>query len=149
VRNGKARYGRPSRFLTPRRRKSIGISSRNTSSDTWLSDPPPPLGLGLHKQAIGCLLVVGVPTVQNSCGCPAGSGPSTLLIVSTQRDELHQLIDELPEEQVADALAMLRARKSRGRRDWPPRWFGAVQAGRSDTAQRAEEILRDGFGRSA
>jgi hypothetical protein len=78
-----------------------------------------------------------------------GTRTSTLLIVSTQRDELHQLIDELPEEQVADALAMLRARKSRGRRDWPPRWFGAVQAGRSDTAQRAEEILRDGFGRSA
>ncbi len=87
---------------------------------------------------------------RNSCGQRArGTRASTLLIVSTQRDQLHRLIDELPEEQVADALALLRARRSRGRRGWPPRWFGAVQAGRSDTAQRAEEILRDGFGRSA
>jgi hypothetical protein len=83
-----------------------------------------------------------------------GGWTSTLLIVSTQREdtqreELHELVDQLPEEQVAAALALLRARKSDDTRPWPPRWFGAVKGRRTDTAERAEEILRDGFGRSA
>jgi hypothetical protein len=69
--------------------------------------------------------------------------------MSTQRDELHELVDELPEEQLASALALLRARKSQEPRPWPPRWFGAVRSRRTDTAERAEEVLRDGFGRSA
>jgi hypothetical protein len=29
---------------------------------------------------------------------------------------------------------------------WPPSWFGSIHAGRSDTAARTEEILRDEFG---
>jgi len=29
---------------------------------------------------------------------------------------------------------------------WPPPWFGSVQAGRADTAERTEEILAAKFG---
>jgi hypothetical protein len=32
-------------------------------------------------------------------------------------------------------------------RPWPPPWFGAVRAGRPDTAASSEELLADGFGR--
>jgi hypothetical protein len=30
----------------------------------------------------------------------------------------------------------------------PPSWFGSIHAGRTDTAARTEEILRDEFGRN-
>lgn len=61
---------------------------------------------------------------------------------------MHELVDNLTEVQVAAALALLRARKPDDTRPWPPRWFGAVTGRRTDIGKRAEEILRDGFGRS-
>lgn len=74
---------------------------------------------------------------------------ATLASMSTAREELHQLVDELPDEQVPDTLSLLRARRDRGERSWPPRWFGAAEGRRTDTAERAKEILRTEFGRSA
>jgi len=74
------------------------------------------------------------------------AGP-TLDGVSTPREELHRLIDSLPEETVPVVLAELRGRTmTAARRPWPPRWFGAAQARRPDTSERVDEILRDGFG---
>jgi hypothetical protein len=68
--------------------------------------------------------------------------------MSADRDELRRLVDELPEEQVLVALAEVRQRlASTAQPPWPPAWFGAGQAKRPDVAERAEEILDEGFGR--
>ena len=70
--------------------------------------------------------------------------------MSAERDELHRLVEELPADQVPAALADVRRHLQPAEdRPWPPDWFGAVTAPRSDTAARAEELLADGFGRSA
>jgi hypothetical protein len=68
--------------------------------------------------------------------------------MSAERDELRQLVEELPDEQVPAALEDVRRRVApRAVRSWPPRWFGAATAPRTDTAARADEILAEGFGR--
>lgn len=69
--------------------------------------------------------------------------------MSIERDELHRLIEDLPEEQVAAALADVRRHLGTASdQSWPPQWFGAGAGKRTDTAARAEEILAEGFGRS-
>lgn len=73
---------------------------------------------------------------------------ATIARMNAAHEELHHLVDELPEEQVPETLAVLRARRDRGERSWPPPWFGAAEGRRTDTAERAEEILRSEFGRS-
>jgi hypothetical protein len=67
--------------------------------------------------------------------------------VSAERDELHRLVEELPEDEVSEALRAARGRRDRMVRPWPPRWFGAGRSSRTDTAMRSEELLKDGFGR--
>ncbi|TWD79043.1 hypothetical protein FB561_0093 [Kribbella amoyensis] len=77
--------------------------------------------------------------------------------MSTPREELHALIDELPDdaaaELVPDMRAILRHRLRMRRRDsaeqrpWPPSWFGAAAGSAPDIAARNEEILRDELGR--
>jgi hypothetical protein len=70
--------------------------------------------------------------------------------VSAERDELRELVERLPEEQVPVALSEVRRRLAQTRkRTWPPAFFGAGRAGRSDVAERAEELLDEGFGHSA
>ncbi|HEY6747934.1 MAG TPA: hypothetical protein VI357_19740 [Mycobacteriales bacterium] len=70
--------------------------------------------------------------------------------MSAERDELRRLVEELPEAEVSAAVAELRLRAApRTGRPWPPPWFGAAAGGRTDTAARSEELLEDGFGRSA
>jgi hypothetical protein len=60
------------------------------------------------------------------------------------------LVEDLPEEEVLAAVAELRLRTAVTLdREWPPAWFGAASAGRTDVAARSEELLEDGFGRSA
>jgi hypothetical protein len=47
-------------------------------------------------------------------------------------------------------VAELRLRAApRTDRPWPPSWFGSATGSRTDTAARSEELLEDGFGRSA
>jgi anti-sigma factor RsiW len=73
---------------------------------------------------------------------------STLAAMSAQREELQHLVDELSDEEVPTALALLRAR-ARARRPagtWPPRWFGAAQAREPDISERVDEILRGELG---
>jgi hypothetical protein len=70
--------------------------------------------------------------------------------VSAERDELRRLVEELPDAEVPAAVAELRLRVApQADRPWPPPWFGAATGSRSDTAVRSEELLKDGFGRSA
>jgi hypothetical protein len=46
--------------------------------------------------------------------------------VSTERDELHRLVEELPEAEVPAAVAELRLRAApAAERAWPPPWFGS------------------------
>ena len=57
---------------------------------------------------------------------------------------------ELPDAEVPAAVAELRLRVAPvSDRPWPPSWFGAASGSRPDTAARSEELLKDGFGRSA
>ena len=57
-------------------------------------------------------------------------------------------MDQLPDEQLSTALSELqRLSEERPTGAWPPKWFGSITAGRSDTSQRVDEILAEGFGR--
>ncbi len=67
--------------------------------------------------------------------------PPKLGGMRAQREELHQLVDELPDEQVPAALAELGARATRAKpRPWPPSWFGASEAREPDLSERIDEI---------
>ena len=70
--------------------------------------------------------------------------------MSVQRDELLRLVGELPEEEVPAVLDDVR-RHLRAVKDhpWPPDWFGAGEGRTDDVAARSEDLLKDGFGRSA
>ncbi|MET9515400.1 hypothetical protein [Streptomyces sp. NPDC002994] len=71
--------------------------------------------------------------------------------MSTLRDELHELIDRLPEAQVAPILAIVRESTlaEDGVDEWPlPDFVGALSSGKGDLASRSSEILRDEMGRS-
>lgn len=73
-----------------------------------------------------------------------------MVCMSAERDELRRLVDDLPEAELPAAVADLRLRlASPADRSWPPPWFGAATGSRTDTAARSEELLQDGFGRSA
>ena len=58
--------------------------------------------------------------------------------------------EELPEDEVPVVLDDVRRNLSAVRgRSWPPAWFGAGEGRTTDVAARSEELLGDGFGRSA
>lgn len=67
------------------------------------------------------------------------------------RDELHQLVDELPEDQVPGVIADVRRRLAPAKLgSWPPAFFGSIdkpRSGRTDVSERVDEILAEGFGR--
>lgn len=68
--------------------------------------------------------------------------------MTAARDELHRLVEQLPEDQVSAALLEVQRLASAGPSvSWPPAWFGAITAGRADTSERVEELLAEGFGR--
>jgi hypothetical protein len=63
------------------------------------------------------------------------------------RDELHHLVDGLPEDQVPVALALVRRlAPDETADDWPPPWFGAITSDRDDTAATAKDTLRAEYG---
>ena len=69
--------------------------------------------------------------------------------MTVDRRELHDLVDELPDDQVAGLLADARRRARRGSTGaWPPEFFsmGSSKDGRTDTSERVDEILAEGFG---
>ncbi len=63
------------------------------------------------------------------------------------RDEIHQIVDDLPDDQVPTALAFLRDLTPEVAGDaWPPAWFGAIVSVRDDVAAQAKEVLRADYG---
>jgi hypothetical protein len=66
--------------------------------------------------------------------------------MSAMREELHHLVDELPEEEVRPVLELIRGRAdaSHSARDLP--FFASFEAD-PDLAERSEEILRAELGR--
>jgi hypothetical protein len=77
--------------------------------------------------------------------------------MSTPREELHALIDELSDNAAADLLPELRllkmqaearTRRPRETRPWPPSWFGSIDSTPPDFTQHIDEILGAEFGRS-
>jgi hypothetical protein len=70
--------------------------------------------------------------------------------MSTLREELHELIDRLPESQVAPILAIVRESTPAddGGEEWPlPDFVGALSSGKGNLAARSSEILRAELGR--
>ena len=69
------------------------------------------------------------------------------------REELHHLIDRLPEEQVAPMLMLVREslpEEGDGGQEWPlPSFVGSLSSGKGDVAARSQEILRAEMGRDA
>lgn len=69
--------------------------------------------------------------------------------MTVERSELHQLVDELPDDQVSSLLVEARRRAHRRHSTtWPPAFFafGPANDGRTDTSERIDEILAEGFG---
>jgi lysophospholipase L1-like esterase len=78
---------------------------------------------------------------------PEGT-PGTFGGVTAARDELRPLVEQLPDEQIPAALAEVQRVAASGESaEWPPPWFGAVTSKRSDTSERVDEPLADGFDR--
>jgi len=70
--------------------------------------------------------------------------------VSAEREELRRLVEQLPDKEVRAVLAEVRRHLvTLWERPRPPEFLGAGRAGSSDVAARANEILGEGFGRSA
>jgi hypothetical protein len=73
-------------------------------------------------------------------------------LVSEQRDQLHHLIDSLPEEQLELVLVDVRRRAvpRPAPSDKAFAWIamGPAKNGRTDNAQRVDELLAEGFGRN-
>lgn len=75
--------------------------------------------------------------------------------MSTPREELHALIDSLPEAATVSLLAELRLQQIRsaqapspaGSGAWPPAWFGSIEGSRPDLSEHIDDILRAEFGR--
>lgn len=69
----------------------------------------------------------------------------------TTKERLHQLVDDLPDEQAARALALLEgvagSSVDPGRRRVVPSSLGVGASGQSDVSERVHEILAEGFGR--
>jgi hypothetical protein len=66
----------------------------------------------------------------------------------TTREQLHRLVDDLSDDEAAEALAFLESHLA----DEPgpaslPEFFGMLHSGKGDLAARSEEILRAEFGR--
>ncbi|MCB0910019.1 MAG: hypothetical protein KDB60_00175 [Propionibacteriaceae bacterium] len=72
--------------------------------------------------------------------------------MAADRLELHELVDALPDDQVARALADVRRRlpATSPDRSWPPAFFGMGidKDGRMDLSEGVDGILTGGFGTS-
>jgi hypothetical protein len=72
--------------------------------------------------------------------------------VSGEREELRRLVEELPDERVPAVLAEARRQVTpkpvtpKPVAAWPPAWFGAIEADRTDIARHHDDLLAEGFG---
>lgn len=70
--------------------------------------------------------------------------------MTASRDELHHLIDELPDDQVSAVTEELRRRTKPavpGPKSYAWIAAGPANNGRADNADRVDELLAQGFGR--
>lgn len=68
--------------------------------------------------------------------------------MTAARDELHRFVEQLSEDQVPAALVKVqRVAGATPLTSWPPAWFGAIKAGRTDTSERVDDLLAEVFGR--
>lgn len=68
--------------------------------------------------------------------------------MSSEREELLRLVEELPEDEVPAALADVRRHlQPVEKRPWPPAWFGMASGDGTAVGARSEELLSEGFGR--
>lgn len=82
---------------------------------------------------------------------PHGMDETTALIcgyrgvMSILREEVHQAIDQLPEDELAGILAIVRGygTPDEPAQRWPlPSWVGAVDSGDPDFSEHSEEYLQ-------
>lgn len=67
---------------------------------------------------------------------------------SPERDELMRLAQEIPDDQVPDAVRELRRHlQPVSNRPWPPAFFASAPGDGVSIAEQADELLREGFGR--
>jgi hypothetical protein len=70
--------------------------------------------------------------------------------MDADRRELHDLVDELPDDQLDRVLADVRCRlpAATNARPWPPPFvgMGVGKDGRTDLSESVHEILAEGFG---
>ena len=69
--------------------------------------------------------------------------------MSTPREELRELVEALPDEQVSAAVSDLKSRLTDRPTTgtWPPAWFGIAEGATQDASERVDEILAEGMGR--
>jgi hypothetical protein len=68
--------------------------------------------------------------------------------MSAEREELLRLVQDLPEDQVPQALAEVRRHlRPVHARPWPPAFFASAPGDGTRIADQADELLREGFGR--
>lgn len=71
------------------------------------------------------------------------------------RDELHHLVDLLPEEQIPPVLEFARdhggiGASPRTEEDWPlPEFVGMFASGRGDLAEKSADFIRESLGGAA
>ena len=58
--------------------------------------------------------------------------------MGTPREELRELVEHLPDEQVPAVLSEVRARLApvRPERSWPPTWFAVAEGSAPDVSER-------------
>lgn len=69
--------------------------------------------------------------------------------MDTARKELHELVDQLSDDQVPGVVSELRARLALvpDGRGWPPAWVGIAEGSSDDLSERVEEVLAEELGR--
>jgi hypothetical protein len=65
----------------------------------------------------------------------------------TTRERLHRLVDDLSDDEAAEALALLESQVAdQAEAAALPEFFGMLHSGKGDLAARSDEILRAEFG---
>ena len=69
--------------------------------------------------------------------------------MSADRDELHRLVDQLPEQQEVPAVLAEARRRAHleAATEWPPAFFKSFSSGHTDLGSNHDDLLADGFGR--
>jgi hypothetical protein len=67
-------------------------------------------------------------------------------LVMTEREQLHQLVEEVPDDRAGDALEAMRLIARAPRRTGRPGFVGIANTGETDLGHRAKDVLRAELG---